>query len=145
MSKDKAEDKSSDSAYSKDEDATSKSDSSSDQSSQSSHHKNAENLDYDKNTYLTIFDNIFKKTIQDLTLRENFRKDLMKFMGQEQSYAFQKLNILENKANKEFNDKKKSDKQQGSIVVMENPLSSSDVRLMNQDLMRGKYEFRFPE
>ena len=28
---------------------------------------------------------------------------------------------------------------------MQNPVATSDVRLMNADLMRGKYQFNFPE
>ena len=74
-----------------------------------------------------------------MTIRESYRKELLKVMSQEQSYAFQKLTLLENRANKDFFDKQRSDKSQGSIVVMDNPVATSDPRLRNADLMRGKY------
>ena len=28
---------------------------------------------------------------------------------------------------------------------MENPLANTDIRLMNKEMMRGKYRFEFPE
>ena len=54
-------------------------------SSWSSHQKleDPEQIDYESNTYLTIFDNIFKRTIQDLTLKENIKKDLLKVMSKD--------------------------------------------------------------
>ena len=76
-------------------------------SSWSSHQKleDPEQIDYESNTYLTIFDNIFKRTIQDLTLRENIKKDLLKVMSKDHQYAYQKLNLLESRANKDFLEK----------------------------------------
>ena len=59
-------------------------------------------INYDVNTYLTIFDNIFKKTTDEMTTRETVRKALIKEMGKTSSYAYQKLAILEHKANKMY-------------------------------------------
>ena len=59
-------------------------------------------INYDVNTYLTIFDNIFRKTIDEMTMREQVRKALMKEMGKSSSYAYQKLAILENRANEKY-------------------------------------------
>ena len=50
-----------------------------------------------------------------------------------------------NKATDEFYASKVNERNVGSVVYMENPLASTDVRLMNRELMRGKYAFVFPE
>ena len=73
----------------------------------SSHHKlnDPEEIDYDVNTYLTIFDNIFKRTTEEMTTREKIRKALIKEMGKASSYAYQKLTILENRANDKYYSK----------------------------------------
>lgn len=113
----------------------------------SSHHKlkDPESINYDVNTYTTIFDNIFRRTLDDMTLREKVRKELLVELGKSSAYAYQKLAQLESKATDEFYASKVNERNVGSVVYMENPLASTDVRLMNRELMRGKYAFVFPE
>jgi len=76
----------------------------SDHSHASSHHQfhDPETIDYESNTYLTIFDNIFRKTTVDMQVREQVRKSLLREMGKETSFAYQKMANLEEKVNQDF-------------------------------------------
>lgn len=69
----------------------------------------------------------------------------MKEMGKTSSFAYQKLTQLEEKANRDFHIKNTTNKNTGSVVIMENPLATTDIRLQNKEMMRGKYKFEFPE
>jgi hypothetical protein len=56
-------------------------------------------------TYFDIFDNLMRKYLGDLNLKDELRIELARELGKQSIFLYQRLNQLEQKAAKQFNDK----------------------------------------
>lgn len=93
-------------------------------------------------TYFDIFDNLMRKYLADLNTKDELRMELARELGKQSIFLYQRLNLLEQKAAKEFEDKHLAAKISNCLVLYDKS-AEADVRAKNRALMQGNYEFKF--